>query len=84
MPAEEPTRPESKLTDSLLGSLPSAAKAVRELPKVESKLTELVKRLTETLQFSGLIDVAELNADCLRGLNASVAEQLGIAHIANR
>jgi len=84
MPAAEPTRHESKLTDSLLGSLPSTPKAVRELPQVERKLSELIRRLTETLQFTGLIDVAELDADCLRGLNATVAEQLGIALISNR
>ncbi len=82
MPVEETPRHESKLTDSLLGSLPTAPKVVRELPHVERKLTELIRRLTETLQFTGLVDVADLKSDCLRGLNAVVADQLGIASIA--
>ncbi len=84
MPATEPTRYESKLTDSLLGSLPSAPKVVRELPQVERKLAELIRRLTESLKFTGLIDVAELDVDCLRALNTTVAEQLGITPITNR
>ena len=84
MPAPEPARYESKLTDSLLGSLPGVPKVVRELPQVERKLSELVRRLTETLHFTGVIDVAELNTDCLRGLNPVVAEQLGIGPITNR
>ena len=84
LPVTEAPRYESKLTDSLLGSLPSTPKVIRELPQIDRKLSDLVRSLSETLQFTGLINVSELNSDCLRGLNATVAEQLGIATIAVR
>ena len=84
LPAAEPQRFESKLTESLLGGLPTVQKVVRELPQVERSLAELIQRLSETLRFAGLLDVAELESSCLLSMNTVVAEQLGIAPIVNR
>ncbi len=82
MPAAETPRYESKLTENLLGV--SIAPKPRELPQAERKLNELVQRLAETLQFTGLIAVTELDASCLRAMNHHVAELFGIESIANR
>ena len=84
MPVAETPRYESKLTDSLLGSLPSTPKVVRDLPQVDRTVSQLIQRLSQTLQFTGLVDIADLDSDCLRGLNTHAAEQLGIAAIAVR
>jgi hypothetical protein len=83
MPAAEPQRYESKLTENLLGSLPTAHKVVRELPHVERSLTELIQRLDETLRFAGLLEVSALESTCLQSMNAVVAQQLGIAAMSN-
>ena len=84
LPAVEPQRYESKLAENLLGNLQSGQKIVRELPLVERALAELIQRLYETLRFAGLLAVNELDSTCLQSMNAEVAEQLGIASIANR
>ncbi len=84
MPAAEPQRFESKLTENLLGSFPSAQKVVRDLPQVERMLVELIQRLSETLRFAGLLDVGELESTCLQSMNVVIAEQLGITSLASR
>lgn len=82
MPAAEPRRYESKLTENLLGNLPSAQKVVRELPQVERALSELTQQLIGVLRFTGLLNVAELQSTSLKSLSRSVADQLGVAIVA--
>ena len=84
MPAHEPKRYESMLTENLLGSLPSAQKVVRELPQVERALAELVQKLREVMRFSGLLDISELDYNFLQSLNTGVAEQLGLTALSHR
>lgn len=84
LPAAETQRYESKLAANLLGNIPNVPKVARELPQVERALTELIQRLSETLRFAGLLDITELGSTCLQSMNAEVAEQLGIAPLANR
>jgi len=84
MPTAEPRRYESMLTENLLGNLPSGQKVVRELPQVERSLTELIQRLSDVMRFSGLLDISELDCTCLQSMSTVVAEQLGVAVLANR
>jgi hypothetical protein len=84
MPANEPRRYESMLTENLLGGLPSAQKSARELPQVERALSELIQKLCDVMRFSGLLDVAELDSNCLQSAHERVAEQLGVAVLGNR
>lgn len=84
LPNVEPKRYESMLAENLLGSLPSAQKIARELPQVERALTDLIQKLTDIARFAGLLDVSDLDSTCLQSLSPSVAEQLGLAVLANR
>lgn len=83
IPASEPKRYESMLAENLLGSLPSVHKAVKELPQAERALSELLQKLSETMRFAGLLDISELDRDCLFSLSTTVAERLGVSVLAN-
>ncbi len=84
MPVVEPKRYESMLTENLLGSLPSVQKVARELPQVERSLTELIQKLVDSMRFSGLLDLSELECNCLQSMNAVIAERLGVGGLAAR
>jgi Conserved region in glutamate synthase len=78
IPASEPKRYESMLTENLLGGLPSAQKVVRELPQVERELAELIQKLCAVMRFTGLLDISALDCSCLQSTNSGVADQLGV------